>query len=135
MNSFTQIEGRLRKLVLLFAALGTLAAAYLQGPKFAGAFVVGTIGAWLNLLAIVGVANKLSGPAAKPATEGPGTPIPSTPGGARLSARFLGLVLGAFVILYFSGFNARAALWGFFVFPAAVFLEILYELATFNNSK
>ena len=37
-------------------------------------------------------------------------------------------VLGAFVILGFSGFNMAAAFCGFLVCPAAAILEIVYEL-------
>ena len=48
--------------------------------------------------------------------------------------RFAFFVLGAFVILRFSGFNIVVALCGFLVCPAAVMLEILYELLTYGHS-
>jgi hypothetical protein len=43
-------------------------------------------------------------------------------------------VIGAFVIIRLSGFNVVAALCGFLVCPAAVMLEILYELFTYGHS-
>jgi hypothetical protein len=44
-------------------------------------------------------------------------------------------VLGAFVIIRFSGFNIVVALYGFLVCPAAVMLEaIYYLLLTYGHS-
>ena len=54
--------------------------------------------------------------------------------GVRLFIQFILFVLGAFVILRLSGFNVIAALCGFLVCPAAVMLEILYELITYGHS-
>ena len=54
--------------------------------------------------------------------------------GVRLFIQFALFVLGAFVILRLSGFNVVAALCGFLVCPAAVMLEILYELFTYGHS-
>ncbi len=136
MTPFAQIEARLRKLVLVLGVAGTLIAAFLYGIAFGAAFLVGAGGAWLNLRIIEGVANRLSSLAA-PRTDGAGESAakPAVPNGLGLFIQFSALVLGAFGILYFSGFSGKAALWGFFVFPAAVFLEILYELTTLKHGK
>ena len=46
----------------------------------------------------------------------------------------MALVLGAFVILRISGFSVLAVLCGFLVCPAAVILEIVYELLKYEHS-
>jgi hypothetical protein len=55
-------------------------------------------------------------------------------GGLRVFIQFALLLLGAFVILRFSGFNFVVALYGFLVCPAAVIVEICYELITYGHS-
>ena len=44
------------------------------------------------------------------------------------------VVLGAFVILKYSGFNLVAAFFGFLVCPAAAIAELVYELLTYGHS-
>ena len=124
---FDQAIRRLRLWILLFAAMGTAAAAAFYGISLAGGFMLGAVAAYINLRlidrAVERVARLATGDAAKP---GSGT-------GAWMFIRFGIIVTGAFVILRFSGFNV-AAMCGFLVCPAAVMIEIFYELLTYGHS-
>jgi hypothetical protein len=48
--------------------------------------------------------------------------------------QFAVFAIGAFVIIRVSGFNVTVALCGFLVCPAAVMIEIFYELLTYEHS-
>jgi len=122
---------RLPRIVLALTALGTAAGAARLGVWWAGGFLAGGLGGWLNLRLIERAADRLMGLA----VPSEGQARPSRPSGTALLIQFTALVLGAFVIIRYSGFNAQAAVWGFFTLPAAVLLEILYELTNFKNEK
>jgi hypothetical protein len=53
--------------------------------------------------------------------------------GFRIFIQFALSVLGASVILRFSGFNVMAALFGFLVCPAAVLVEMVWELIAYDS--
>jgi len=91
-------------------------------------FLLGAAGAWVNLRVLERFVDKMGAAAmAEQRTVGKGS-------GVWLFLQFLGLVIGAFVILKVSGLNIVAALCGFLVLPAAVLLEIVYELLTYGHA-
>jgi hypothetical protein len=108
--------------------LGTGLAGRLGGTPYAGSFLAGVAAALLNFWLIERFVNRLG----ESTMAGQRTPLAST--SFRLSIRFLFIALGAFVILRFTGINIVAGMCGFLVCPAAVMLEILYELLTYGHS-
>jgi hypothetical protein len=119
---------RLPAWILALGIIGAAAAAAWCGIACAGGFLVGALAAFLNFRIIERAANRI----ARLAREG------STGAGRRtgltLLIQFGIFVLGAFVILRFSGFNMAAAFCGFLVCPAAAMLEIVYELFKYGHS-
>jgi len=114
---------RLPRWLLGLAALGTIGLAAVSGISHAGGFLLGALAAYLNLRLIERAVNRVTStekPTRKPARW--------------LFIQFAGLVLGAFAIIKYSGFSMAAAFFGFLVCPAAVVLEIVYELVTYDHS-
>ena len=107
--------------------VGTGVGFWLGGLPYAGAFLAGAVAAQLNFWLIERFVNRLGE-----------TASPKHPSAARtgfqMFIRFLFIALGALVILRFTGINVIAALCGFLVCPAAVILEIFYELLTYGHS-
>ena len=130
MNSadYDSAISRLPAWILALGILGAAAAGVWCGIACAGGFLVGALAAYLNFRIIERAANRI----ARLAREG------STGTGRRtglaLLIQFGIFVLGAFVILRFSGFNMAAAFCGFLVCPAAAILEIFYELFKYGHS-
>jgi len=113
---------RIPRWLLALATIGTLVALLRFGVSIAGGFLLGALAAWVNLKLVERAARRVTA-TAEDATQ------PARRSGARgLFIQFSALILGAFVIIFFSGFSKSAAFAGFFVCPAAVLLEILYEL-------
>ena len=113
---------RIPRWLLLLATIGTLVALLRFGVAVAGGFLLGALAAWVNLKLVERAARRVTATTAD-ATQ------PARRSGARgLFIQFSALILGAFVIIFFSGFSKPAAFIGFFTCPAAVLLEILYEL-------
>jgi len=127
-EDFERAIARLPRWILLLAAAGTVAAGVFMGLSWAGGFLLGALAAYLNLRVIERAANRISrlagGSDAKP---GAGT-------GIWVFIQFGALISGAIVILIVSGFSTTAAFCGFLVCPAAVILEIVYELVTLKHS-
>lgn len=130
MNSadFDNAIARLPAWILALAILGASAAGAWCGIGCAGGFLVGSLAAYLNFRIIERAANRI----ARLAKEGSAGTGGRT--GAVLVIQFGIFVLGAFVILRFSGFNMAAAFCGFLVCPAAAILEIVYELFKYGHS-
>ncbi len=128
-GDFDQAIQRLPRWILLLAALGTVLAGFLTGLSSAGGFLLGSLAAYLNLRVIERAANRISRLAGADGDSKPG-------GGAGVWVfiQFSGLVVAALVILNVSRFSAAAAFCGFLVCPAAVILEIVYELVTLKHS-
>jgi hypothetical protein len=123
-----QAIARVPKWIIALGLSGTGVAGYLGGVPYAGSFLAGAAAALLNFWLIERFVNRLG--AAAIAGE-------SKTGGAtsfRMFIRFLFIGLGAFVILRFTGITIVAALCGFLVCPAAVVLEIVYELLIYGHS-
>jgi hypothetical protein len=119
---------RVPPLIAILGLIGSGVVWSARGLAFGGAFLAGAIAAYGNFWLLERFVNRLGRLAA---AEPAGVPKVS---GIRLFIQFALFVLGAFVILRLSGFNVVVALCGFLVCPAAVMLEILYELFTYGHS-
>jgi hypothetical protein len=130
---FEKAIARLPRWILLLASAGTPVAGGFFGTAAAGGFLAGSIAAWANLRIIERTVNRVARVARENAVK-PDTAKPGGRTGVWLLIQFTGLVLGAFVILRYSGFSLAAAFCGFLVCPAAVVLEIIFELVTYDHS-
>jgi hypothetical protein len=126
-QDFDRAIARLPKWMLLLAATGTIAASFLSGISAAGGYLMGSLASYLNLRVIERAVNRIAR-LASGGGEKPGRGIR-----ARVFIQFSGLILASLVILNVSGFNRAAAFCGLFVCPAAVLLEIVYELITLKR--
>jgi hypothetical protein len=127
-DEFDRAIARLPLWILGLAILGAAVAGIWCGVASAGGFLTGAVAAYLNFRIIERAANRI----ARLAKEGSAGTGGRT--GAALLIQFGIFVLGAFVILRFSGFNMAAAFCGFLVCPAAAILEIVYELFKYGHS-
>jgi hypothetical protein len=123
-----QAIARVPKWMIGLGAVGSCVAGRLGGVLYAGSFLAGSAAAWLNFRLIERFVNGLG------STAVAGRKRPLTRTRLWMFIRFLFIALGAFVILRFSKINIVVALCGFLVCPAAVILEILYELLTYGHS-
>jgi hypothetical protein len=121
---------RLPRWMLGLAAVGTLAVTWIWGLRSGGGFLLGSLGAWVNLLLLIRAVDRIG----RLALHGNTKDLRPGQSGIRVFIQLMALVLGAFVILRISGFNRIAVLCGFLVCPAAVILEILYELLKYDHS-
>lgn len=119
---------RVPPLIVALGVVGTVAAWWLGGASYAGPFLVGAAAAWLNFRLLEAFVNRLGRLAVAASAK------PPRMAGIKLFIQFASCVLGAFVILRISGFNIAAAFCGFLVCPAAVMLELVYELLTYGHS-
>jgi len=125
------LEKGLKRVPALILALGVIGAGVawrIGGWSYAGAFLLGAIGAWLNFRLIEHFVGKLLGAIAAGNAAPPRSPA------LRQFIRFALFVIGASVILRLSGFNVFVALLGFLVCPAAVMLEMLFQILTYGHS-
>lgn len=119
---------RVPALIGVLGLLGSGVAWRVWGISHAVAFLVGAVAAYFNFRLLERFVNRL------------GSLVAAEPGkalkvsGVMLFIQFALFVAGAFVIIRVSGFNVVAALCGFLVCPAAVIVEILYELFTYGHS-
>jgi hypothetical protein len=119
---------RVPRIILSVGIIGTLVSVRLEGLSWAEGFLVGVAAAWFNFYLIERFVNRLGKLVAQDAAK------PRKAFGVRTFIRFTLFILGAFVILRLSGFNVVAAMCGFLVCPAAVMIEIFYELLTYGHS-
>jgi hypothetical protein len=122
-DQFESAIARLPRWLLGLAALGTVVSGSFWGIAHAGGFLFGSLAAYLNFRLLERAVNRLAVSAQAGEKRRPSILVP-----------FAGLVLGAFVIIKYSGFSMAAAFVGFLVCPAAVILEIVYELVTYEHS-
>jgi hypothetical protein len=116
------------RLIILLGLVGSGGAWYLGGLTYATAFLAGAGAAYFNFLLIERFVNGLVRRMVAEPLKRPRVP------GLRLYFQLALFVLGAFVILRFSGFNLVVAFCGFLVCPAAVMLEAIYYLFTYGHS-
>ncbi|HZL57691.1 MAG TPA: ATP synthase subunit I [Bryobacteraceae bacterium] len=121
---------RLPRWILGLAVVGTLAAGGLFGVRTAAGFLLGSLAAWVNLWLIVRAVDRIG----HLAVTGNARGLKPRRKGFLMFIQFTALILVAFAILYFSGFRVIAVLCGFLVCPAAVILEIVYELVIYEHS-
>jgi hypothetical protein len=125
---FDKAIARLPAWIIALAIFGAATAGFWCGIACASGFLVGALAAYLNFRIIERTANRIAR-LAKEGSAGTGRRT-----GLSLLIQFGIFVLGAFVILRFSGFNMAAAFCGFLVCPAAAILEIIYELFKYGHS-
>ena len=120
---------RIPTLIVILGAVGTGVSGLFGGFRYAGAFFIGAGAAYFNFRLVERVVTGLTQRVAESAMAGAeqSAKAPKMVG-IRMAIQFGVFVLGTFVILRLTGFNVVLALMGFFVCPAAVVLEILYEL-------
>ena len=123
-----QAIARVPKWIIGLGLLGTGISGRLGGTLFAASFLAGAAAALLNFWLIERFVNRLG----ETALAGGGKPVGRT--SLRMFIRFGFIALGAFVILRFTGIQVVVAMCGFLVCPAAVMLEIFYELLTYGHS-
>lgn len=128
--SFEAAIARLPRWILGLAVFGTTVTAALLGIRAAGGFLLGSIGAWINLRLIERVVNRISRQALSAERDN----IHPRRAGFGLLIRFIALILVAFVILRYSGFSLGAVFCGFLVCPAAAILEIVFELVKYDHT-
>lgn len=119
---------RVPVLIAVIGLLGTPVAWRIGGFASAGAFLVGSAAAYFNFRVLETFVNRLGLLAAAEPGKRPRV------SGVKVFIQFVLCVAGGFVIIRLSGFNVVAALCGFLVCPAAVMVEILYELFTYGHS-
>jgi hypothetical protein len=119
---------RLPKWILVLGLLGTPVAGRYGAWPAAGGFLVGAAAGYFNFRLIERAVNKIARLASTQPVRA------RRAGGPLMFLQFAALIAGAVVILRYTGFNTVAALCGFLVCPAAVVLEILYELLTYGHS-
>ena len=124
---FDQGVARVPRWILLLAVLGTVGGLLVYGGSAAGGYLTGTLAAWVNFRLIERAVNRITDPAqANAAKAGNST-------GLWIFIQFSGLILLALVILIVSGFSKPAAFLGLLAAPAAVILEVVFELVTLNR--
>jgi hypothetical protein len=125
------LDQAVARVPLLIAALGLVGSAvawYSWGIASATAFLVGAVAAYLNFRLIERFVNRLLRAVASHPLK------PPRRAGIALFLQLALFILGAFVIIHFSGLNIAAVLYGFLVCPAAVMLEAIYYLLTYGHS-
>jgi hypothetical protein len=117
-RSFTQVSGRLAKIIAALAIVGTALAGLRGGWPWAVGFALGAAASYFNYRNLTQIVRAL------------GQPRSSGRMGAFawLLFRFILLVAGAFVIIRLTQINVYAALAGLFVPVAAVVLEAILQL-------
>jgi hypothetical protein len=123
---------RVPRWIVVLGLAGTGVAGRMGGTLWAVSFILGSIAAWINYKLLVRAVDKMGPRLGEPAETG--RPKRTARTGVGVFIQFAFLVLGAFVILRVSGLNIVVALCGLLVCPAAVMVEIFYELLTYGHS-
>jgi hypothetical protein len=121
---------RLPKWLLMLAAAGAIGAVRYYDVRIAGAFLLGAAAAWINLRLIEQAVDRIG----RLAGSGDASAVKPRRRAVWMLVQFLGAALGAFVILRYSGISIIAVFCGFLVCPAAVIVEIVYELVKYEHS-
>jgi hypothetical protein len=125
---FDQGIARVSRIIVILGFAGAAVAGAMGGLRWAAAFFVGAGAAYFNFRVIERAVDRLG----KLAGVAPAKPPKAS--GVMMFIQFAAFAIGAFVILRLSGFNVAVALCGFLVCPAAVLIEICYELLTYEHS-
>jgi hypothetical protein len=114
--TYERAAARIVRAMAAIAALGTVAAWAIWDWKRAAGFLVGSLISGLNFLILKGLVDRLGSD--RPSRRGP-----------LLALRYLLLAGGAYVILRLTPISLPGVLAGIFVFTAAVFIEVIFEIA------
>ena len=124
-SDLSAVIARVPRLIAMLGILGAVTAGRIGGLPYAWAFLIGAVAAYFNFRLIERFVNRLV------------QTMVGTPGkrprlaGLRLFIQLALFVVGAFVILRYSGVNLVVAFCGFLVCPAAVILESIFYLITY----
>ena len=121
---------RLPKWLIGLGILGTLGALRYYGVRTAVAFLLGSAAAWINLKLIEQAVNRIG----RLASSGDASRAKPQRRAVWMLVQFIGVAISAFVILKYSGISIIAVFCGFLVCPAAVIVEIVYELVKYEHS-
>ncbi|MDE3197061.1 MAG: hypothetical protein KGN84_11990 [Acidobacteriota bacterium] len=121
---------RLPRWLAALGVLGTLGALRYYGLATACAFLLGAAAAWVNLKLIEQAVDRIG----SLARSGGAARVKPTRRAVWMLVRFVAVAVTAFVILGYSGISIIAAFCGFLVCPAAVIVEIVYELVKYEHS-
>jgi hypothetical protein len=113
--SYERASERIVRFMAALAALGVVVAWGVWGWKSGAGFLLGASISGLNFVLLKGLVNRIGG--ARPRRH------------FLLAFRYPLLAGCAYVILRFSPISIAAALAGIFVFTAAVFIEVIFEIA------
>ena len=117
-NDPERLTRRLERLVLAIALFGSAALQLHSGWRWSLGFLIGAAASWWNFRGLRRLTTSLGTSAAPHSLEN----------AAWILARFVALVLGAFVILRFTQISVYAAFAGLFASAGAVILEAILEL-------
>jgi hypothetical protein len=120
---------RLPVVIAVLGLAGSIVMWQIGGVAYAVAFLVGAIAAWFNFQLVERFVSRLAKAVVAQPQKRPKAP------GLSLFLQLALFILGAFVIIRFSGFNLAAALAGFLVCPAAVMLEAIWYLILWSLTK
>lgn len=121
---------RLPKWLLILTAAGALGAVRYYNVRIAVAFLLGSAAAWINLRLIESAVDRIG----RLASSGDASAVKPKRRAVWMLLQFIGVALCAFVILKYSGVSILAVFCGFLVCPAAVIVEIVYELIKYEQS-
>ena len=113
--TYERASERIVRFMAAIATLGAVVAWAVWGWKSAAGFLLGSLISGLNFILLKGLVNRLG--EAHPRRR------------FLLAYRYLLLAGGAYVILRLSPISLPAVLAGIFVFTAAVFIEVIFEIA------
>ena len=113
--TYERAAERILRIMAAIATLGSVVAWAVWGWKSAAGFLLGSLISGLNFILLKGLVNRLG--EARPRRR------------FLLAYRYLLLAGGAYVILRLSPISLPAVLAGIFVFTAAVFIEVIFEIA------
>src|ERR1035437_3191293 len=114
--TYERASERIVRFMAAIATLGAVVAWAVWGWKSAAGFLLGSLISGLNFILLKGLVNRLG--EARPRRR------------FLLAYRYLLLAGGAYVILRLSPISLPAVLAGIFVFTAAVFIEVIFEIAS-----
>ena len=121
---------RLPKWLLIIAIAGAIGSVRYYNLRITGAFLLGAAAAWINLRLIERAVDRIG----RLAGSGDASAVKPKRRAVWILVRFIGAALCAFVILRYSGISIIAVFCGFLVCPAAVIVEIVFELVTYEHS-
>ena len=113
--TYERAAERILRIMAAIATLGSVVAWAVWGWKSGAGFLLGSLISGLNFILLKGLVNRLGD--ARPRRR------------FLLAYRYLLLAGGAYVILRLSPISLPAVLAGIFVFTAAVFIEVIFEIA------